>query len=164
REAARRILKLPQGACLIGTAGGLSAMKGVGLIYEAWPRIAEECPSAHLVLAGPIEPSLPIPDGPRVHYLVELPSSSVARLSSSRQPARRILQLPQGACLIGTAGGLSAMKGVGLIYEAWPRIAEECPSAHLVLAGPIEPSLPIPDGPRVHYLGELPSSSVAELF
>lgn len=81
-----------------------------------------------------------------------------------REAARRILKLPQGACLIGTAGGLSAMKGVGLIYEAWPRIAEECPSAHLVLAGPIEPSLPIPDGPRVHYLGELPSSSVAELF
>jgi len=78
--------------------------------------------------------------------------------------ARKALGLPAEALLVGTAGGLHEDKGVGTLYDAWPRIESALPNAHLVLAGPIDPSLPPPSGPRVHYLGMLPHARAATLF
>jgi len=81
-----------------------------------------------------------------------------------RAASRRALGLPLGAKLVGTAGGLQRDKGVDALYAAWPRIAAEHPDSHLVLAGPIDKTLPPPSGPRVHYLGMLPHARTAELF
>lgn len=81
-----------------------------------------------------------------------------------RTAAREELGLPVNAKLIGTAGGLSRMKGLATLYTAWPLIESSLPNAHLVLAGPIDPSFPPPLGPRVHYLGTLPSQTVATLY
>lgn len=78
--------------------------------------------------------------------------------------ARQALGLPEGARLFGTAGGLYREKGVEVLYEAWPLIRHRDPNAHLVLAGPIEPGYPIPQGERVHYLGSLRHEQVAQLF
>lgn len=81
-----------------------------------------------------------------------------------RGMARRLLGLPEDAQLIGTAGGLSRLKGLGIVYAAWQKIKNINPNIHLVLAGPIERGFSPPSDARVHYLGELPEHLVAELF
>lgn len=78
--------------------------------------------------------------------------------------ARQALGLPIHAQLIGTAGGLSRIKGLDTVYAAWQHIEPRHPDLHLVLAGPVEKGFPPPTGPRVHYLGELPERQVVELF
>jgi glycosyltransferase involved in cell wall biosynthesis len=81
-----------------------------------------------------------------------------------RAACRRALGLPTEAKLIGTAGGLYADKGVGVLYEAWNAIAARRPDVHLVIAGPTDPRLPPPAGERVHSLGLLPHARIADLF
>ncbi len=78
--------------------------------------------------------------------------------------ARQSLGLPVDAVLVGTAGGLHRSKGVGTLYSAWAQLAAERADIHLVLAGPVERGLPLPQGERVHYLGQLSQERVAELF
>jgi teichuronic acid biosynthesis glycosyltransferase TuaC len=77
---------------------------------------------------------------------------------------RRALGLPEHARLIGTAGGLMRNRGIDTVYGAWQRIASQREDVHLVLAGPVDPALPVPSGPRVHYLGLLPHAQTALLF
>lgn len=79
-----------------------------------------------------------------------------------KQASRRELGLPANAVLIGTAGGLYQDKGIAALYEAWPQIARDIPTAHLVLAGPHDQ--PPPSDPRIHYLGQLPHTRTAKLF
>lgn len=103
----------------------------------------------------------------RVHAPVRVLPNAVDKavfVPGSRVAARRRLQLPESARLIGTAGGLSRKKGVATLYSAWPEIASACPDAHLVVAGSIDRHLSVPPGPRVHHLGPLPHAEVAELF
>lgn len=98
--------------------------------------------------------------------VIAMPSSvdlAVFRHGDKTQ-ARHALGLPQGAKLIGTAGGLYREKGIEPLYAAWPAIAAARPDAHLVLAGPLENGLPPPQGERVHYLGHLAHAQVADLF
>lgn len=82
----------------------------------------------------------------------------------NRTAARERLQLPLHAELVGTAGGLYRSKGIADLYAAWPRIAAERPHARLVLAGPTETRLPLPQQDRVHYLGNLTHAQVADVF
>lgn len=81
-----------------------------------------------------------------------------------RALARENLGLPAGVKLIGTAGGLYRDKGIEPLYSAWEKISDQRPDIHLVLAGPTEPGLPLPKGERVHYLGHLAHTQVAQLF
>lgn len=81
-----------------------------------------------------------------------------------RTASRRALGLPQEARLVGTAGGLYRDKGVDALYAGWGNIASQHPDAHLVLAGPFDSNFPPPEGPRIHYLGQLPHARTAELF
>lgn len=84
--------------------------------------------------------------------------------SHDKLECRRVLGLPLDAKLVGTAGGLYADKGVGVLYDAWQVLAARRPDAHMVVAGPIDPALPPPVGERVHVLGQLPHARIAELF
>lgn len=98
--------------------------------------------------------------------VIAMPSSvdlQVFRPGDKAQ-ARQALGLPQNAKLIGTAGGLYREKGIEPLYAAWPTIAAARPDVHLVLAGPLEKTLPPPQGERVHYLGLLAHAQVADLF
>lgn len=81
-----------------------------------------------------------------------------------RNECRAKFGLPVDACLIGTAGGLSAAKGILPVYEAFSRLAADNPRLHLVLAGSIDADNPPPKGENIHYLGELPHSRTVELF
>lgn len=83
---------------------------------------------------------------------------------SDRTQARRQLGLPVDAKLLGTAGALTRSKGVGVLFDAWPALADTRSDLHLVLAGPTEAGLPLPQGDRVHYLGQLDHSRVGVLF
>jgi teichuronic acid biosynthesis glycosyltransferase TuaC len=79
-----------------------------------------------------------------------------------RLQCRRELGLPAHCKLIGTAGALHRDKGIVALYRAFERLGAAHPDLHLVLAGPADASLP--QGPRIHYLGQLPHQSVASLF
>lgn len=98
--------------------------------------------------------------------VVAMPSSVDLSVfsSGSKAGARDELGLPQGAQLVGTAGGLYREKGIAPLLQAWERIAAKRPDVHLVLAGPTEPALQLPEGERVHYLGQLAHAQVAQLF
>lgn len=98
--------------------------------------------------------------------VISMPSSvdtSVFR-PMDKPAARAELGLPPHAPLIGTAGGLYRDKGIAVLYDAWNELRALRPDIHLVLAGPTDPSLQVPNDDRVHYLGALPHSKVATLF
>lgn len=82
----------------------------------------------------------------------------------SKADARRRLNLPASAKLVGTAGSLYRAKGIETLYSAWEIISSIRPDVHLVLAGPYESSLPPPGAERVHYLGSLPHTEVGTLI
>jgi glycosyltransferase involved in cell wall biosynthesis len=98
--------------------------------------------------------------------VVSMPSTVDFEVFRARdqRACRRALALPEDAMLVGTAGGLLASRGIGDLYEAWTNLAQQRGNVHLVLAGPVDPTLPPPIHPRVHYLGTLPHARTAELF
>jgi teichuronic acid biosynthesis glycosyltransferase TuaC len=77
---------------------------------------------------------------------------------------RQALDLPAGAPLVGTAGGLLRTRGIGVLYDAWSQIAAKHPDARLVLAGPIDRHYPPPERDDVVYLGNLTHRQTALLF
>lgn len=81
-----------------------------------------------------------------------------------RLAARILLGLPSSARLIGTAGNLSQMKGLDTVYTAWLDLERNTENTYLVLAGRVDPKLPLPGGERVIYLGELLEQQVGQLF
>ena len=83
REQARAILKLPQDAVLIGTAGSLSRSRGIEVLFTAFSRLAEQQPDVHLVLAGHKDRDVMLPNSSRVHYLGLLPPDRVPVLLSA---------------------------------------------------------------------------------
>lgn len=98
--------------------------------------------------------------------VISMPSTVDLELfqPGDRSAARKALGLPMQGILIGTAGGLLASRGIGVLYDAWQAMAPSSPDACLVLAGPADSSLPPPAGHRVHYLGMLPHRDTALLF
>lgn len=77
---------------------------------------------------------------------------------------RQALGLPANAILIGTAGAIHRSRGIETLFQAFAALAAERDDVHLVLAGPAEPGLGLPQGPRVHYLGNLPPTTVPQLL
>ncbi len=126
------------------------AIRSTSLVITVSQALREKVRRDH----APINPVLVMPNG-----------INVATFSpGQRAQARQALELPMAAKLVGTAGGLSRMKGLDVVYAAWRKMEQTRPDLHLVLAGPVEKGFPPPVGPRIHYLGELPESQVAELF
>jgi glycosyltransferase involved in cell wall biosynthesis len=126
------------------------AIRNASLVVTVSQSLREKVLTDHT----PAHPVLVMPNG--VNSAVFFPGT--------RTQARLALGLPVDAQLIGTAGGLSRMKGLGTVYAAWQHVERHHPGLHLVLAGPVEKGFRPPVGPRVHYLGELPERQVADLF
>lgn len=163
RAQARAELGLPATATLVGTAGGLSRMKGVDVIYAAWPALAESHPDLHLVLAGPVERTLPIPSGARVHYLGELAEDRVATLFSALDMGIVSLAdsafgrycFPQKASEMIACGLPVVVADVGemrTLFSAWQRVLYPAGDPHGLaaavlaqLSGPVLPSVPVSD-------------------
>jgi glycosyltransferase involved in cell wall biosynthesis len=80
--------------------------------------------------------------------------------SMDRTSSRRQLGLPQDGLFIGTAGAISQSRGIETLFKAFEILAQEQSNLHLVLSGPCDKGLNIPQHPRLHYLGILPTNMV----
>ena len=105
-------------------------------------------------------------DHPNVPHILAMPSVIDKKLffKGSKAEARIKLNLPAHAKLVGTAGGLTKMKGIDDLFQAWEMIRQQDPDIYLVLAGPIEKDTPLPNDERVIYLGMLPHQEINYLF
>lgn len=81
-----------------------------------------------------------------------------------KMSCRAELDLPRDATLVGTAGGLRLDRGIGTVIDAWRTLRHKRDDVHLVLAGPTDGKLVIPDEPGIHYLGQLHHAKTATLF
>ena len=72
--------------------------------------------------------------------------------------SRERFKLPLDATVIGTAGALTASRGINVLYEAFTSLARADDSLVLAVAGPRD--VAIPDHPRLIDLGELAWSEV----
>lgn len=103
---------------------------------------------------------------PKVPHIIALPSVIDKKIfyKGNKKAARKKLNLPSDANLIGTAGGLTKMKGIEDLFNAWSFIKKEQSNTYLVLAGPIEKKTALPQGNNVIYLGKLPHKEINLLF
>ena len=105
RNLCRRNLGLPENARIIGTAGALDTSRGIEALFQAFEILSAEAGDLHLALAGPRQPGLPIPTGPRVHDFKELPHATVPLLINAldlavvcyRRSAQGEVSFPQKA-------------------------------------------------------------------
>lgn len=77
-----------------------------------------------------------------------------------RATARRELGLPQDGIFIGTAGAISSSRGIETLFRAFETLTLRRRDVHLVLSGPCDKGLKLPQSPKVHYLGILPTQTV----
>jgi glycosyltransferase involved in cell wall biosynthesis len=91
-----------------------------------------------------------------------VPSDAVAAL-------RARLGVPADAPLVAFVGRVVRDKGVVELSDAWERLRERVPDAHLLLVGPVEPQDPVPGDvlagfradPRVHMAGFVEEMTLA---
>lgn len=81
-----------------------------------------------------------------------------------RVASRRALGLPQHGRFIGTAGSISAGRGIGAMFEAFLELVKEMPDLHLVFAGPRDETPSHYRHPRIIDLGILPQERVPLLL
>jgi glycosyltransferase involved in cell wall biosynthesis len=81
-----------------------------------------------------------------------------------REASRRSLGLPTHARLIGTAGAITAGRGIGDLFEAFVSLADEDETLWLVIAGPRDGTPAKYRHPRIIDLGMLPWVSIPLLF
>ncbi len=77
---------------------------------------------------------------------------------------RQTLGLPINARLVGTAGSIKKRREVNLLFDAFNQLKLKYSELHLVLAGPRDHAVEIPEDPRIHDLGILPFKKVPELM
>ncbi|MFQ3646741.1 MAG: glycosyltransferase family 4 protein [Anaerolineae bacterium] len=81
--------------------------------------------------------------------------------NATPEQARRKLDLPNDAFVIGFFGVIKTYKGLDVLTTAWPHVQAALPKAHLLIAGK-------PDGPAeaalLHELKKLPKTHVADFF
>ncbi len=81
-----------------------------------------------------------------------------------KQACRTSLNLPEYNSIIGVAGSLHRNRGIDLLYDSFMQLAASNHGLHLALAGPVDRHCPIPDHPRIHYLGMLPHGRIAGFY
>jgi len=75
-----------------------------------------------------------------------------------QRACRKDLGLPVNCRLVGTAGALYKNRGIERLFEAFAHLKASNPELHLAVAGPRD--VTIPQNPRIHDLGVLPSDKV----
>lgn len=78
--------------------------------------------------------------------------------------SRNKFNLPPSIPIIGTAGGLTKEKGIETVYKAFTLLTQKIPNAHFILAGSTDPKCIPPKHDRIHYLGKLSHTEVADFF
>jgi teichuronic acid biosynthesis glycosyltransferase TuaC len=97
-------------------------------------------------------------------YLIENAVSKNFLAHHQRDLARAVLGFESDRIYIGTAGDLSAEKGLEQLLNAFKAIAGKNHIFTLVLAGKISGNLDIPSADNIRYLGELSHEQIPLLF
>jgi glycosyltransferase involved in cell wall biosynthesis len=92
--------------------------------------------------------------------------------AGEKQSARKELGIPLNAILFCFVGRLSRDKGIGVLADAWKRVALAWPEAHLLLVGEEDATDPVPAGAlnylrqhdRVHMTGTFPADRVRGVY
>ena len=103
---------------------------------------------------------------------VDLDRFNAIDRSPRRWAIRQSLALPDSALLISFIGRLARDKGIGVLAQAWPAIAQQLPEAHLLLAGDDDHTDPLPVAaltalradPRVHLTGAISANQVPAFY
>jgi len=74
--------------------------------------------------------------------------------------ARKSLNLPLQGIFIGTAGALNKRRGIANLIDAYKKLSLQYDNIYLILAGPIDSSIPAENHSRIFYLGNLPHSKI----
>lgn len=82
----------------------------------------------------------------------------------SKMIARETLGLPAHARLVGTAGAISANRGIQAMFEAFLALAVNDPDLWLVYAGPRDATPQHYSHERIVDLGELPHDRIGDVF
>jgi len=77
---------------------------------------------------------------------------------------RQSLGLPLNVRLAGTIGSIKKRREVNLLFDAFNQLKLKYPDLHLVFAGQRDNSIQIPQGSRIHDLGNLPFEKVPTLI
>ena len=77
---------------------------------------------------------------------------------------RQSLNLPAEARLVGTAGSIKKRRDIHLLFEAFNQLKGKYPELRLVLAGPRDSTVKIPDDPKIHDCGILPFRKVPQFM
>lgn len=89
-----------------------------------------------------------------------------------RAAVRNRYGIPRDAIIVTFVGRLSVDKGIVVLAEAWPRLADQMPELHLLLAGEPDATDPVPEPalralrshPRVHSIGIIPQEQVPSVY
>jgi glycosyltransferase involved in cell wall biosynthesis len=81
-------------------------------------------------------------------------------IPQDRKVCRQALDLPANAVIVGVAGALDSSRGIETLFSAYELLSSKYHNLHLALAGPRQPSIPMPTSARVHYLKILPHRQV----
>jgi len=120
-----------------------------------------------IAMSQAIADQLPGADVVIIHETVDPDEFSPGRAGSFRAGAG----IPDDAPLVGVAGRIDTWKGFDVLLDAFPRVKERCPDAHLVIAGgPVDGKEAYADAlhvlaatlPGTHWLG--PRTDVPEIF
>lgn len=84
--------------------------------------------------------------------------------SRARERSRRALGLVADRKLVGVAGGLTANRGIGFVYQACQNLNRRGFGVDLVLAGGRDRQWPIPTDSWVRYLGDLPHEAMVDFY
>lgn len=142
-------------------AYGQAKIPGLKLLFHKALDSAQLISTTSISLAEKIK--IEHPTVPRIFPMPSVINKELFKFGD-KLAARKVLNLPLGKELIGTAGGLTKMKGVDDLFKAWKIIRQEREDIYLVLAGPTEEMTPLPDDDRVIYLGLLPHKDIVNLF
>jgi len=121
--------------------------------------------AAITVVSGPLREYVRRTCGPAGH--IEVLENAVPAgmfVPADKAAARRALDLPVRARLIGTAGSLFGNRDTATLYAAFLELARHDNDLYLVLAGRTDRRLPPPRHERVIHLGNLPYADVPRLY
>lgn len=78
--------------------------------------------------------------------------------------ARRLLDLPEKGILFGTAGAITADRGIGILVSAFTQIARQRKNVYLVIAGQRDKTIEEFAHERIVDLGELPLDKIKFVY
>ncbi|MGB9499232.1 MAG: glycosyltransferase [Dissulfuribacterales bacterium] len=81
-----------------------------------------------------------------------------------KKKCRQRLNLPQDATLIGVSGAISRSRDIETVFSAFEILNKKIPDSYMVLAGPKDSDLYIPDNKNILYLGVQPHDIIPSVI